>query len=365
VSLISRYVLRETFAAWLVVTAVLFVILMTNQFAEILNDAAADRLPKDAVFGILRLTSLRFVTVLTPIGLFLGIMLALARLNRDSEMAALGACGVGPLRLLVPISGLTVMLAVGVAWLALVRTPEASREIEGIRAQAQEDLELGVLESGRFTTPDSGNTVIYAREVVDNEIHDVFLEHEDEQRVVVIVADRGRRVQDPDSNQLSFVLYDGRRYEGDPGERDFRVVDFAEHGIPVRREREEAAEIPVEIKRSSELSRSSDPLDRAELQARVSSPLSLFALMLLAVPLSRSRPREGRYARLGVGMLVYITYANTLAIARVWMEREQVPAWLGMWWVHAVIGLIGLALLARESGLFVRAETTDAAGAHA
>ena len=75
--------------------------------------------------------------------------------------------------------------------------------------------------------------------------------------------------------------------------------------------------------------------------------------------LSRSRPREGRYGRVGVGLMVYITYANMLAIARVWMEREQVPAWLGVWWVHGVLALIGLVLLARESGAFARARPVE------
>jgi lipopolysaccharide export system permease protein len=358
-TLIGRYVLRETFATWLVVTLVLFVILMTNQFAEILDDAAADRLPREAVFAILGLTSLRFITMLTPIGLFLGIMLALARLNRDSEAAALAACGVGPLTLLRPIAVLTFFIAVGIAWLALLRTPDAARQIEVIRAQAQQALELGVLESGKFATPDSGETVIYAREVVDTEIRDVFLEHEAQDGLVVIQAERGRRLHDAVTDELSFVFYDGRRYEGTPGARDFRIVDFEEHGIPVRRDDADDDEIPVETKPTAELLRSSDPLDRAELQARLSAPLSLFALMLLAVPLSRSRPREGRYARLGIGMLIYITYANTLAIARVWFERELVPAWLGLWWVHAVLAFVGMILLAREAGLFVRVRRVE------
>lgn len=359
-SLISRYVLRETFATWLMVTLVLFVILMTNQFAEILDDAAADRLPKDAVFAILGLTSLRFVTMLTPIGLFLGIMLALARLNRDSEMAALAACGIGPMNLLGPIALLTALLAAAITWLSLVRTPQAAAEIEAIREQAREALELGVLESGKFTTPDSGETVIYAREVVDAEIRDVFVEHEDQDRVVVILAERGRRVVDPIDGDLSFVFYNGRRYEGYPGQRDFRIVDFTEHGIPVQRDDPEEVETPVEIKPTTALLQSADPFDRAELQARISGPLSMFALMLLAVPLSRSRPREGRYARLGVGMLIYITYANTLAIARIWVEREQVPTWLGLWWVHLLLASIGLLLLAREAGMFARVRRVEA-----
>ena len=68
------------------------------------------------------------------------------------------------------------------------------------------------------------------------------------------------------------------------------------------------------------------------------------------MPLSRSRPREGRYARLGVGLLVYIIYANMLNIARSMVARDEVPQWLGMWWVHVILGLVGLGLLLRESG---------------
>ena len=360
-NLINRYIFREAFGAWLIVTLVLFVILMSNQFAEILDDAATNQLPKDAVFAVLSLTSLRYITVLTPLGLFLGVMLALARLNRDSEMAALASCGIGPVRLLGPISVLTVMLVLSIAWLALVRTPDAARQIEEIRFQAREELQLGVLESGKFTSPDSGETVVYAREVIGEEIYDVFLESHEEERVVVILAEQGERRQDPTSGHVTFVLRNGRRYEGVPGERDFRVMEFGEHGMPVRLEEEEEEAEPVETKPTRRLLASAAPEDRAELQWRLSSPLSLLVLALLAVPLSRSRPREGRYARLGLGVLAYIIYANLLSVARLWVEREQVPEWMGMWWVHGVAGLIGLLLLAREAGWFTRGARVEAA----
>ena len=346
------------------VTLILFVILMSNQFAEILDDAATGRLPRDAVFAILGLTSLRYLTVLTPIGLFLGVMLALARLNRDSEMAALAACGIGPATLLGPISVLTVLLSGSVAWLALVQTPDAARAIEDIKQLAEEELELGILESGKFTTPDSGDTIIYAKEVTGEVIHDVFIEHQDDEQVIVILADRGERVHDSTTGDLTFVLYDGRRYEGVPGERNFRIVDFSEHGMPIRVDEDEETEILVETKPSIDLLRSSAVEDQVELQWRISAPIQLFVLMLLAVPLSRSRPREGRYARLGVGILIYITYANLLSIARVWVEREEVPLWVGLWWVHIGLGVLGLALLGREAGWFAtspRVHRTEAA----
>ena len=360
VSLINRYILREVFGAWLIVIAVLFLIFMSNQFAEILGDAATNQVPKDAVFAIFVLTSLTYLTQLLPIALFLGVMGALARLNRDGEMAALSACGIGPVHLLGPIGLLAILLAAGVSWLALRETPEAIRRIEQIKFEAKEGLELAVLESGRFTTPDSGETVLYAQEVAGDEIRGVFLERQDGDRVVAIVADRGIRTEDPSTGELSFVLYDGRRYEGVPGESRFVVVEFEEHGIPVRGEAEEEFVEVVGGKSTAALIASEAPGDRAELQWRLAAPLSLLVLALLAVPLSRSAPREGRFASFGAALLIYLTYGNLLAIGRVWLERERIADWVGLWWVHALFALIAFCLLGRAAGWFARARPAPA-----
>jgi lipopolysaccharide export system permease protein len=352
--LISRYILRETFGAWLVVVAVLFVILMTNQFADILGDAAANRLPRDAVFAIFSLTSLRYMTLLTPIALFLGVMLALARLNRDGEMAALSACGVGPGRLLVPVMMLTVLLAGGLTWLSLYLTPAASSRIEEIKFRAEQEMQLGTLAPGKFTSPDAGDTVLYPREVVGDELRDVFLQHQQGDRVVAILADRGERLVDAATGDVSFVLHDGRRYEGVPGDNEFLVIEFEEHGIPIRPDDDdEFVEISAS-KSTASLVASGLPEDRAELEWRISVPISVIVLALLAVPLSRSSPREGRYAKLGIGLLCYIVYANVLFIARVQIEREVVPPWLGLWWVHAIALAVALLLIVRQSGVLAR-----------
>lgn len=360
-SLISRYVLREAAGASLTVLAVLLLILMTNQFAEILGDAAADRLPTDAVLAIFGLTFLRYITLLAPIALFLGILLALARLSRDSEMAALAACGFGPGALLRPVLALALVLAAGVAWLALVETPEASARIERIRLEAREAMELGALEPGAFTTPDQGRTVIYARDVDGDMLRDVFVERETDAGVMVIRAARGERRQDPSTGRLSFVLYDGKRYEGRPGEARFTIDEFGEARVPVRADRDETFVEPIETRPTASLLRSPAPEDRAELQWRIASPLSLLVLALLAIPLSRTSPREGRYARVGIGLLLYITYANLLSIGRVWMEDGVVPENVGVWWVHGTFGALAILMLAREAGVFVRSGPVEAA----
>lgn len=354
-SLISRYILRETFAAWLIVVAVLLTILMTKQFAEILGEAAAERLPRDAIWSIFGLTTMRYVTLLTPVALFLGVMLALARLNRDCEAAALAACGVGPGRLLVPVLTLTVALAAVIAWFSLLLNPAASARIDAIKQRAQQEMHIGALEPGKFMSPDNGKTVLYAREVVDNRLIDTFLEQQQGDRVVVTLADRGERIVDPATGDVSFVLRDGRRYEGVPGGNEFLVVEFDEHGIPVRRNDDEEVVETALSKPTSVLLASSLPADRAELEWRLSYPISVLVLALLAVPLSRSAPREGRYAKLGIGLLAYIVYALQLSMARIWVERGLVPDWLGLWWVHVGAAAIAGLLLVRYSGVFARA----------
>jgi lipopolysaccharide export system permease protein len=355
VSLITRYILRETFGAWLVVIAVLFLILMTNKFAEILGDAAAGRLPRDALLAVFGLTATTYLTTLTPIAHFIGVLLALARLSRDGEMAALAACGIGPWQLLAPVSTLTFALAAGLSWLALVETPTAARRIEEIQYRAEQSTELAGIEAGQFTSPDAGKTVLHAREVVGDELHDVFWQEQRGERVVVIRAARGVRQVDADTGAQAFMLYDGRRYEGVPGESAFGVLEFDDIRVPVRAEqREERVEV-IAAKPTSALLGSSSVADRAELQARLSMPLSVLVLALLAVPLSRSSPREGRYGRLGIGLLIYIIYVDMLAIARVWVEKEIVPEWAGVWWVHALLFAFALLLLVRESAMFVRA----------
>jgi lipopolysaccharide export system permease protein len=126
-------------------------------------------------------------------------------------------------------------------------------------------------------------------------------------------------------------------------------VAFREHGIPVRVPSAGAARIREEQKTTAELAASSDPKDISELQWRLSLPLMVLTLTLLAVPLSSLRPREGRYARVGYAILAYFLYSNLISAARVWMEKGQLDPRLGLWWVHLLMVAVALWLLNRQS----------------
>jgi lipopolysaccharide export system permease protein len=101
--ILDRYILREVTLTWLAVTGVLLVILVSNQLARVLERAAESRFPREIVLTLIGFTSLQNLTVLIPVGLLLAIVLAFGRLYHESEMAAVHACGVGVVRLYVPV----------------------------------------------------------------------------------------------------------------------------------------------------------------------------------------------------------------------------------------------------------------------
>jgi lipopolysaccharide export system permease protein len=67
------------------------------------------------------------------------------------------------------------------------------------------------------------------------------------------------------------------------------------------------------------------------------------------VPLSKLRPRQGRYARVGFAIVVYFVYSSLLSASKTWLEKSDLPPGIGVWWVHAAALTLGLYLLLRDA----------------
>lgn len=354
--ILDRYIFREIASTWLGVTFVLLMILLTNQFARVLGDVAKGKLPRDAALDVIALSATQYLTVLVPIGLFLSIMLALGRLYRDSEMPAMMACRVGPSGVYRPLAWLILPLVAGVGWIALDLGPRALVEIDRIGAEARREADLASIEPGRFTVFGPDQAVVYGERVTpDGFMENVFLQRiVDDGVVEVVVAERGQAVESEDPDIRLLVLHQGRRYEGVPGTSSFRVVEFAEHGIPYRLPSLDPPDPAPRAMSLLNLLASPDAEHNAELQWRLGIPLSTIILAIIAVPLARSQPRAGRYGRLAIGLLVFIIYFNLLSAAKAWVEKGDIEPELGLWWVHGMFLLAALGQLALQNNLHRR-----------
>lgn len=354
--ILDRYIFREIASTWLGVTMVLLLILLTNQFARVLGDVAKGSLPRDAAFVVIALSATQYLTILVPIGLFLAVMLALGRLYKDSELPAMMACRVGPGGIYRPLLWLLVPLTLGVAWLSVDMAPRALRAVDRIGAEAAREADLASIEPGRFTQVGSGEAVVYGERVsAAGLMENVFLERQvDNDTIEVVVAKSGEQIDSDDPDVRFLVLREGRRYEGVPGTSRFRVVEFVEHGIPYRLPSLGPPEPTPRAMSIVDLIRAGGLEHIAEIQFRVGIPLATILLAILAVPLSRTQPRSGRYGRLAVGLLVFIIYFNMLSAARAWIEQGTLSPLLGLWWVHGVALGLGLTMLAVQNSIHRR-----------
>jgi lipopolysaccharide export system permease protein len=346
---VQRYVLREVVQTWLAVTGVLVAIMVSNQLSRVLGQAAVNQYGRGVVFDLIALGAIMNLSVIVPVGLLLAVVLTLGRMYHDSEMAALQACGFGPSRLLAPLFGFALIIALGLGWLTFVQVPRADGQVQLLRQSAIKDAQFGQLDAGRFRAFSGGDAVFYA-ERVDQEgvLHNVFVQRESQGRIEVALADTATYSKANAGGMHLVTLFNGRRYEGVPGKDDFRVIEFREHGIPIATPEDAKGPLDPDTKPTSALLGSHEPSDIAQLQFRASTPIMALVLTLVAVPLSKLRPRQGRYARVGFAIVVYFVYFYLLSASKIWLEKNDLPPVVGVWWVHAAALGLGLFLVFRD-----------------
>ena len=345
---LTRYISREIAKPLGVILAVLVIVFASYITARYLADAAGGLLPGHAVASLVGLRVLIALEVLLPIGLYLSIVLGLGRMYADSEMTALAASGVGLSCVLRVVLGVSGGIALGVAVLSLYLRPWAYEMSYQVKARARAEFDISRFEAQQFYRLPQGNRVAFAKEIHSGRkrAENVFVQRDVKDGVQVVWAREVDQEIDQDTGEQVLVFRDGEAYQfaEDPGPGyTFRFRRFI---LPLRPEPEDTRQRTKAA--SSLLLMDSDSRgDVAELQWRLSTPLSTILLSLLAIPLSRTAPRRGKYAKVLVAVILYAVYYNLALAAKTWVEHGAVARVPGIWWVHALFAGIVVAFLFR------------------
>lgn len=358
--IITRYLLKEIFSTLLGVMLVLILIAVSVQMVGSLAKVSAGAIQPGTLMLVLGLNMFSLITYILPLALYLAILLSLSRLYRDSEMTAIAACGVGPFHIMrmVLILGIFFALVQGVftVWL----TPWAEGHYSRLTEKAKRGSDIEGVMPGRFNELSGAQGVVYVQEIdkETGELKNVFLQMQkksDRQKGAAeqftVIARRAYKMLDEKSGDQFLILEEGSRYEGVPGDEHFAILDFQKHGI-----RLEQKPVVVHNRRhraiSSQELLSSNKLDyQIELRWRISSALICIGLAMLAVPLSRTSQRQGRYGKLAIAMVLYILVTNFLSVVRGWVQKDMISLELSFWWVHGLVIILALILLFRQSSI--------------
>lgn len=349
--IIERYLLRELISTLLAVTLVLFLIFVSSWFARLLGQVVAGNVQVEVVFQLLAYMSLETLMVLLPLSLYLAVLLTFGRLYKDSEMTAMLACGVSMWRITRLVLILAIVFSVLVGAVSLYFGPWAKGERHKLQTQMGATSGIEAVAAGQFRELAGGKLVFYAEQVSDDGrfMENVFIQGQREGQFNLIVAEQAHQ-RLAASGARYLVLVNGSRYEGTPGKSDFRIIHFREHEVLMKVAEVALAASKISALPSALLWVSDYPKHIAELQWRMAMPLSALLLAMLAIYLGRSSPRQGRYAKFFLGILVYIIYSNLMGMAQTWVERGRVESWVGMWWVHVLLMLAIVVLAVQHAG---------------
>ena len=301
---------------------------------------------QEVLFSLMVFRLPGFLEIIIPISFFLAVILTYGRLYVDQEMMVIQACGISPGRVVAMTLIMSAVVMLFTAMISLWIKPMGEYHVQQLLQDQKNLTEFDTLVPGRFQSLSSGRRVTYTEEITNTgELLEIFI---NDYRDPVNGSSRGSATITAKSGQTEvdeqgrryLVLKNGMRYEGKPGEVGYRVIAYEEYGQLVEKVsgasvKQRNAAIPT-----GALLRQDDSVSLSELHWRISLVLMIPVIALLAIPLSRVDPRQGRFTRLVPAMLLCFLYVIALSAGKSGIERQDLPASLGLWWVHGVFILV-------------------------
>jgi lipopolysaccharide export system permease protein len=354
-NILTGYLAREIFKTSAATVLVLYIIFISNALGRELADIADGDIPQQALWAVMLSQSVNILSMLLPIGIFCSIIFTFGRMYKDHEIVVMNACGIGYRDFYKPVAIVVLPMFILSSYVSLVLNAQLQvYALAAIDAGANQH-EFRLIKPGQFNQAKDG--VFYMEAISEDklELQEVILSQTSLDATVMEVAKSGRQQVDDVTGDLFLVLGPGQRVEGVAGQKDFKILDYEQHGILLQKKIKPVGKIHSVENTVAGLWVSRRMSDRVELQWRIAIPFVLVTLAFVAVPLSHISPRQGRFGKVGYALIVYFAYLNLLVTTRAQLEKGVVPMVINFWWVHLVFIAFGAVLLLRRNrGLLFR-----------
>lgn len=342
----QRAIRRELLNTVGAVFTTLFTIVMTVMLIRILGDAAVGKIAPTDVAAMLGFASLGYLPVILSLTAFIAVLTVVARSYQDSEMVVWLASGLSLRQWIGPVLGVGMPMVVITAVLSIWLTPWANRNSSEYKERFQQREDVARVSPGKFQESASGDKMFFVEGVADDlsKVKNVFV-REAGQRDGVVSAEEGT-VSISETGEKTLQLFRGRRYEGEPGTAEIRVVEFERYVLVLSQsERDLASSKAARSLTTRQLIEEPTPSNLSELLWRTSIPVMCLLQMLIAIPLGFVNPRRGRGLNLMIALLLAITYSNVVGILQGSVAGNRVSFVSAFLVIHGFVFLLSILLL--------------------
>lgn len=348
----QRTLIREFLTMGALVFFILLGVVVFTQLIRFLGESVSGLLAVDGVLVMLGFSAINYLPILLSISLFLSVLLTLTRCYRDSEMVVWFSSGIGLTRWIRPVLGYALPVTAAIALMSLVLSPWALSMADEFKRRLDSRDDVSHAQPGAFRESKQADRVFFL-EGVDTEnkrVGNIFVRSIQHGREGTMVAKEGYQ-ETAENGDRFLVLLNGTRYEGIPGQADFRIAHFERYAMRIEPAELRQSQPGVKTLATWQLIRDPNSWNMAELEWRIGLPVSALIMALLAIPLSRVDPRSGRSFNLIVAFVIYIFYNNMISVTNSWVGQGKLDALTGLWALHAFMFAVLLALFYQRTSL--------------
>jgi len=345
-SIISKYLLSILVLVFFGIFFIISIIVFGNQFVLTVQESVEHGIPIKELMPLIGFNMLRDIPIILTLSMFLSIIITISQLYKNSEAVVMNSVGLGDMSFINSIKPIIFFLFILVFYLSIYAVPWAKQQKNLTEDKTLNASEFSFITEGKFESFKDGDIVFYAsKSAIQNiageqNMEEIFIYAINDNKPVIVLASEAIKYIDSESKSIYLRLKKGVRYEGLPGDENIDILDFDLYDLEiVSGDSQEKLAVfeEIEEKNTLDLIKDGGLLANAELQWRISQPISILILSVLGVFFGKSSPRTGKGVNLLIGIIFFMIYNNSLLIAKNSIESGQLNPIIGMFGIHGLV----------------------------
>jgi len=360
-SIISRYLLKNVLVILLGIFLIIGLIVFGNQFVLTAQKSVEHGIPLSELMPIIGFNMLRDLPIILSLSFFLSIIISISQLYRNSEAVVMNSFGISNKNLMNFIRPLSILIFFIIFTFSMYAVPWAKNQKSLTEDVTVNASDFSFITEGKFESFKNGEIVFYASDASsesnseEQHMEEIFIYVSDAESPIVVLASEATKYTDSKNESIYLRLNNGVRYEGLPGNENVNILDFDKYDLEIvsgEIQKSLSNFSEIEEKTSIDLILEGGVFANAEIQWRLSQPISILILSIIGVLLGKTSPRTGKGVNLLYGVIIFMLYNNGLLVAKNSIESGQLNPFLGLWSIHILLILFIILFYQFSQGKF-------------
>ena len=344
--ILQKYLITETAKSTITVLVILLVILSSNTMMRLIKEASEGNFPTHLLMPSIIIKVVQYSIYLIPISLFFGIILSLGRLYSTNEMTIITSSGNSSIDVAKLLTKFILIVSLTVAFFTLYLTPLTTEYRYKLQHRLDNEERIQELTPGKFQKSRNNSSTFFAHKREDDRLKNIFYSSQTLETETTETANNATYIFEND--QKFILMRNGTIYqifrdfhkdalENNPESVEDNIIRktiYEEHALQLTQALPEFLNTNLDAKSTIKLFGSTNLEEIAELQFRFLLPFAALLLGFLAIPLSYSEPKKGRYSRIFIAAITYFLYFVAMSITKSLYILKYTPNFFGIWWVH-------------------------------